>query len=292
MLKKLKKVLFLLTPIVVFASCLGKFVETDVNKTYAANETEIKDFAAKNSLTLTKEPVSGVYYKIDKTNPTGLVPSVLNEFYVAYKISTLEGKVIEEKLPKDSLVLNLGLNRVVFGGFIKALGLLKEGEKGQFFIPADLAYGTNPPSGVAINAVVILDLEAIDFYTEDERIDRYVKKKGYKKVEKTTTGLRFIRQNDRILTNDSLKNGDVVSVLYNGTLLNDVKFDSGTFPYTIGANNVVSGFSEGIGKLRKGEKAKIILPSKLGYDSKSPSASIPAYSLLLFDIEIVTVNGK
>jgi FKBP-type peptidyl-prolyl cis-trans isomerase len=73
--------------------------------------------------------------------------------------------------------------------------------------------------------------------------------------------------------------------------LSETSFDSGSFSVVIGSNSTIAGFSEGISKLKKGEKAKIILPSTIGYGSKG-SGSIPPFTPLIFDIEILTVNGK
>ncbi|MCP9765741.1 hypothetical protein EGI31_22630 [Lacihabitans soyangensis] len=52
-----------------------------------------------------------------------------------------------------------------------------------------------------------------------------------------------------------------------------------------------SGIYRGISKLRKGEKARIIFPSSIGYGTNG-SGSIPPYTPLIFDIEVLTVNGK
>lgn len=101
--------------------------------------------------------------------------------------------------------------------------------------------------------------------------------------------MRFIRTNEPT-TNESLKSGDNVTVKYNGMFLNEKSFDSGSFGLVIGSASAISGFTEGISKLKKGEKAKLIFPSTLGYGSTGNS-SIPPYTPLIFDVEIVTVNG-
>jgi FKBP-type peptidyl-prolyl cis-trans isomerase len=177
-----------------------------------------------------------------------------------------------------------------FDGFKYALLLLKEGEKGTFLIPSYQAYYESPPAGVEKYAVIVAEIELLDLLSEDDKINNYVKKKSITVTEKTNTGLRFIRTS-ATTTNDSLKTGDNVSVKYNGMFLSETSFDSGTFGVVIGSNSTIAGFSEGISKLKKGEKAKIILPSNIGYGSKG-SGSIPPFTPLIFDIEILTVNGK
>ncbi|MBK6976847.1 MAG: hypothetical protein IPH28_06770 [Cytophagaceae bacterium] len=53
---------------------------------------------------------------------------------------------------------------------------MKEGEKGQFFIPSQLAYGDNPPSSCK-NEIIVAEIEMINMLTEDERIESFIKKK-------------------------------------------------------------------------------------------------------------------
>lgn len=271
------------------SSCAGKFIESDVDKTFKENESEILAYASANNLNLTKEANSGLYYQITKTNPTGLVSSTQFDFHVAYTITTLKGIKIDSKTAADSAILNL-YTTPVFEGLYYSLLLLKEGEKGKFFIPSYIAYGTNPPANVQNNEVIVAEIELIDLLTEDDKIAKYIKKKGLKITETTSTGLRFIRLNPKVVA-DSLKTGDVVSVKYSGMFLSESVFDSGTFAYTVGSGTVIKGFSEGLEKLKKGEQAKLVFPSSIGYGVNG-NTKIPPYAPLIFDIEILTVNGK
>jgi FKBP-type peptidyl-prolyl cis-trans isomerase len=58
----------------------------------------------------------------------------------------------------------------------------------------------------------------------------------------------------------------------------------------IGGKQVVSGFENGLTKLRVGEKALLIFPSAIGYGTTGSGATIQPYSPLLFDIEVLKVN--
>ena len=82
---------------------------------------------------------------------------------------------------------------------------------------------------------------------------------------------------------------DTVSVIYRGTFPNGRTFDSSrgketSFP----VDRVVPGFSEALQILPEGSKGKIYIPWQLGY-GKTGSRSIPPYSVLIFDIEVVRV---
>ena len=52
--------------------------------------------------------------------------------------------------------------------------------------------------------------------------------------------------------------------------------------------NLIAGFEEGVLKMRVGEKAALILPSKIAYGVNGNS-TIPPYSPLYFEVEIVGV---
>lgn len=88
--------------------------------------------------------------------------------------------------------------------------------------------------------------------------------------------------------------GDRVEAHYTGTLTNGKKFDSSrernqTFSFTLGKGEVIAGWDEGFGILRKGEKATLIIPASLGYGS-ADMGDIPPNSTLIFEVELVSVQ--
>lgn len=88
--------------------------------------------------------------------------------------------------------------------------------------------------------------------------------------------------------------GDSVKVHYKGFLIEGDKFDSSyarNKPLTIklGANDVIPGWEEGIALMHKGGKAKLIIPSHLAYGDQGYGESIPPYSTLIFEIELLDV---
>ncbi|RIJ36673.1 FKBP-type peptidyl-prolyl cis-trans isomerase [Pontibacter oryzae] len=111
-------------------------------------------------------------------------------------------------------------------------------------------------------------------------------------VTKTSSGLYYQKLEDG--TGDQVYRGDRVSVHYTGTLLNGTKFDSSydrnePFEFQIGVGNVIRGWDEGLQLMREGEKARLFIPSHLGYGS-SNSITIPANSPLVFEIEVLEIK--
>ena len=82
--------------------------------------------------------------------------------------------------------------------------------------------------------------------------------------------------------------GDRVRVKYSGTFLNGNEFDSGEFEFTIGIGQVIRGWDEGINYMKEGGKAILIIPSNMAYGSPG-SQSIPGYTTLLFEVELLDV---
>ena len=99
-------------------------------------------------------------------------------------------------------------------------------------------------------------------------------------------------------TGEGAKVGDNIVVNYTGTLTDGTKFDSSLnpgrspFPYTLGQNQVIQGWELGLLGMKTGEERKLTIPSELAYGSQSPSPLIPANSTLIFDITMVSINGK
>ncbi|MEM1222518.1 MAG: FKBP-type peptidyl-prolyl cis-trans isomerase, partial [Verrucomicrobiota bacterium] len=86
---------------------------------------------------------------------------------------------------------------------------------------------------------------------------------------------------------------DQVLVHYRGTLTDGTVFDSSYDrgqPAQFGVSQVVPGFSEGVQLIGKGGKAKLYIPSELGYGPQvPPGGAIPPNAVLVFDIEMVDI---
>ncbi len=98
-------------------------------------------------------------------------------------------------------------------------------------------------------------------------------------------------------TGRQLKAGDMVILNYTGTLTNGVKFDSShdrnePLAFKLGAGKVIKGWDEGVGKLRVGDHAILVIPGKLAYGPKGVPDVIPPDATLIFIIEVVDVKAS
>ncbi|RMR02082.1 Peptidyl-prolyl cis-trans isomerase [Pseudomonas savastanoi pv. glycinea] len=86
---------------------------------------------------------------------------------------------------------------------------------------------------------------------------------------------------------------DVVTVHYEGKLTDGKVFDSSVergSPIDLPVSGVIPGWVEGLQLMHVGEKIKLYIPSDLAYGAQSPSPTIPANSVLVFDLELLGIK--
>jgi FKBP-type peptidyl-prolyl cis-trans isomerase len=85
--------------------------------------------------------------------------------------------------------------------------------------------------------------------------------------------------------------GQFANIKYKGTSLEGKEFDSGTFPLQVGMGGAIKGFEEGVRQLAKGGKAKIFIPSTLGYGPQGSAPRIGPNENLVFEIEMLDISN-
>ncbi len=112
-------------------------------------------------------------------------------------------------------------------------------------------------------------------------------------VMTTDSGLQYIMVEEG--TGEAPQNGDIVQVHYTGTLEDGTVFDSSLsrgepIAFSLGLGQVIPGWDEGIALLTVGGKAKLIIPSELGYGERGAGGVIPPNATLFFDVELVGIQ--
>jgi FKBP-type peptidyl-prolyl cis-trans isomerase FkpA len=94
----------------------------------------------------------------------------------------------------------------------------------------------------------------------------------------------------------SPKAADVVRVHYHGTLPDGKVFDSSVQrgqPAEFAVNQVIPCWTEGVQRMKVGEKAKFVCPSEIAYgDSGTPDGTIPPGATLVFEVELIDIKGR
>jgi len=96
-------------------------------------------------------------------------------------------------------------------------------------------------------------------------------------------------------TGDSPKASDKVKVNYRGTFPDGKEFDSSykrnqaiEFPLS----NVIKCWTEGVQRMKVGGKAKLTCPAAIAYGERGAGGVIPPNATLLFEVELLGINGK
>ncbi|MCL6294699.1 peptidylprolyl isomerase [Jejuia spongiicola] len=110
---------------------------------------------------------------------------------------------------------------------------------------------------------------------------------------KTDSGLRYqiIQEGKGV----KAEKGKTVSVHYKGQLADGTVFDSSykrnqPLEFPVGVGQVIAGWDEGICLLNVGDKARLVIPSDLGYGSRGAGGVIPPDATLIFDVELMDVK--
>lgn len=206
------------------------------------------------------------------------------------------------------------------GDLNEGLLMLREGDSASFYIPADSLnkYMGGLPAEVKDYIVYTIKVdklytqeeleqeeaakEAAALETEQAAIAQYLKDNSIT-VAPEESGIYFI--SNKKGSGKTITQGQIVKVNYVGKLLNGKLFDTNIEsiakennvynpqrPYEpmevpAGKGRLIPGFDEALLMMKKGGKATVIIPFAQAYGSRDMSPVIPAYSTLVFDIEIV-----
>jgi FKBP-type peptidyl-prolyl cis-trans isomerase len=261
-----------------------------------------------------KNPIklpSGVYVVIDKEGSGDFIKPGF-EVSMNYEKYALNGPKYDSNIDSifnhmTPMKVNIG-QRQLIAGWEEGIQQFKKGGKGKIFIPSKYAYGSNkfgirPNDTIPANSIIKIDVEVLDVVDlavlakqltekQDAEIQAFLKSNNLTGI-KTNSGLYYVITKEG--TGNSPAVGDEVSMNYTGMFLDGNKFDSNidsTFghvnplKFPLGQGRVIRGWDEGIMLLKKGTKAKFILPSVIGYGANG-SGKIPANAILQFDVELL-----
>ena len=113
----------------------------------------------------------------------------------------------------------------------------------------------------------------------------------------TPSGVRY--RDEVVGTGSAPAQGQTVTVHYTGWLDDGGKpgrkFDSSRdrgspFRFTLGAQEVISGWDIGVASMQVGGRRMLLLPPEHGYGARGAGGVIPPNDTLLFDVELLGVG--
>lgn len=111
-------------------------------------------------------------------------------------------------------------------------------------------------------------------------------------VVKTDSGLIYKELTPG--TGATPKATDNVKVNYKGSLVDGSVFDSSydrKAPVDFNLNQVIPCWTEGVQKMKVGGKAQLVCPSNIAYGDQGHPPVIPGGATLVFEVELVAING-
>jgi len=129
--------------------------------------------------------------------------------------------------------------------------------------------------------------DAVDQAAKDaEIIQKYISDNNLTAIA-SGTGLYYVVQDPGI--GASCNASSNVKVKYKGYFTSGEVFDeSPAAGVTFNLSNVIKGWTEGIPYFKEGGSGILLIPSSLGYGA-SGNSSIPANTVLVFDVELLDV---
>lgn len=255
------------------------------------DHADLVNYLSVNNVTVAPS-INGVYFI--ETKKVGGFPADSGEFLVFdYSLSTVNGVELEQG---QEFFYHPEHNNVI-PGLREGLLKMEEGDEATIIIPSEQAYGTKGSRDIDPNMTVIFDIVLKEVKGVKEEAIRLINYVNDNAITSTPTHNGLYYMETSAGTGDSVKTGDKLNIVYKGMYLNGEVFDESeegkVFKYTHNLTDVIPGFREGVGMMKKGGKARIILPYNLAYGKDGLSEFFPytyfiyPYTTIMFDLEIV-----
>ncbi len=223
---------------------------------------------------------SGLASKVLKAGKGEYRPKPTDSVKVHYSGWTTDGKMFDSSVKRGEPI-TFPLNKVI-AGWTEGVGLMVEGETRRLWIPQDLAYKGRPgaPAGMLVFDVELIEIKKAPEAPPDVAAppaDAQKTASGLaSRVLKAGTGTRKPAPTDK------------VSVHYSGWTTDGKMFDSSVTrgrPATFPLNQVIPGWTEGVGLMVEGEQRRLWIPEELAYKGR-PGAP---QGMLVFDVELLKI---
>jgi FKBP-type peptidyl-prolyl cis-trans isomerase len=271
----------------------------------------LANYIAKNNITVQPKQ-SGLYF-IPIEPGKGKKPDTGDMCQVVMEVKQIDGKLLFSNLDTRPMDVEFGKNFDT-KGFMEGLSMLRVGGKAQLIVPSEIGVGEKGRELVPPFTTILYEIELQKIKTvaevrreraerkkalaaesqrfkeaESAKIDAYIKKNNIKE-KPTGTGLYYIEIEEG--SGEHPVKGETVVVHYiasrtDGFLIQDsYKLDQPAI-FIIGQGMVFAGWEEAVLLMKKGGKAKIIVPSSLAYRERGNGAEVGPYEPLVFELELL-----
>ncbi len=147
-------------------------------------------------------------------------------------------------------------------------------------------------SGIMLGA--ILAVGALAVFAQATKVDTSKPTPVTGPAKRTASGVSY--WDIKVGTGATAMKGQTVNVHYTGWFTNGKQFDSSIggkpLPFKIGAHEVIAGWEEGVAGMKVGGKRQLKIPPEMGYGARGYPGAIPPNATLIFDVELISIDGK
>ena len=255
-------------------------------------------------------PIDSGIYLIPVEKGKGKCPEKGDMVELDFEAKLLNGQSIGSTFGQDekfTFVLGEGY---VIPGWEVIVPKMHVGERVTAIIPCEMAYGEHSVSGIPPYSNLVYDIKLIKITPADE-----LKRLAEKEMERMKTNAekafnRYVKENKIVnhtqsglyyeilvpAEGQSPVSGMTARIKFDATYLDGTPLGSsddlgGYYDVPFDQHTVLKGLEEGIGLMKVGEKARLVLPYTLAY-GVYPYGTIPAYSNLIFDVELLELISE
>lgn len=149
---------------------------------------------------------------------------------------------------------------------------------------------------ISSNIKVYNYLKGVNEEVDNEMLEQILLKKYLKELGEYQSKSGLYIKNLKNGEGKPIARGDIITIHYKGYFINRLEFDNTyktmDFTFTYGSpGQVIKGLEMALKGMKKGEKAKIIIPSQLAFGEEGSSTNIiPPFTTVVYELEIVNVK--
>lgn len=251
---------------------------------------------------------NGLYYKIVKGSKDTVRPRTGDWVSLQMRWQYKDSVMFDSRKSQGGTPIRFQLPASDFKGDIyEGIKMMSAGDSAVFLINSDSLFRKtfhqpSRPKFVDTNSVITFHIKLLTvdnpqslMKKEQDQLAGYIKEKNIT-VQPTTSGIYYIETTAG--KGNKIDSATWVSLHFKVSLLDGGKqlfssFDRGepvSFEY--GKRFDTPGVEEAIGLMKKGGKATVIVPSKMGFGETGRGGVVPPFSTLIYDVEIVNVQTK
>ncbi len=195
-------------------------------------------------------------------------------------------------------------------GLTEGLGLMREGGEATMFFTSALGFGETGNGTLGAYQSLKYEVELLEVIPDMDayelaKIASYMDTVAvYDTIHDPTTDAVLYYMIDYATDGVPVAIDSTIEVAYRGYLTDERQFDESAedAPYTFKVGDFeaetspIAGWHLGLAKFKNGEKGRLVIPNELAYGAEGRTSgslrTMPPYETLVFEVEIVSVEGE